>query len=757
LTALGLAVVSLLCGAAVARASTFSVACVGTTGDVTDLKSKITQANSDGGSNTLQLGAGCTYMLTAPDNYWYGPDGLPPIASDITIEGNGATITRSSSAPKFRLFFVAADQANTRTAGYVGPPTQLGVGGRLTLRDLTLSGGVAKGGDSNLGGGGAGMGGAIFSQGDVTIVDSTLTANTAQGGSSGSAAAGDGGGGIGTDAPSDTTNGGGGFGPGPFSGGVGGAGAAGGGGGGAGFVASENGNPASASAAGSGGGQTTGLGGNGASANTPGASGGDGGGGGGGARGMPGGADGGGFGQGGGGHCDLGGGGGGVGGGGGCGSGGGGFGGGGGGPNGGNGGFGGGAGHLGGPGFGGGSYFDVRGGGGAAMGGAIFNMQGTLTINNSTLAANSAIGGNLNDPDPGKGIGGAVFNLNGTVTTSDSTFALNLGTHYAAQIYNLDYDNKPYNAITTLKDTIVAYGLGGATNDVASDQSTDNVTPPTGASAVLHAGEFDLLTSVVLKQEQGQADGSSLLADPMLGPLRNNGGPTETMAPMPGSPAIDAGTAEGLTTDQRGAARPVDFSGVVNAAGGDGSDIGAVELQQACIGQTFPSQACHTLALRLVRNGKGKGKVNGTGIRCPGTCANSYADGTVVTLTATPARGSRFSRWSGACTGSGTCTLAITADQSVTATFSVAPRVLISSRIDRKHRTATFKFRASGATAFRCALVKSPKKKHKLKPRFARCNSPRTYKHLNTGKYTFEVRALLNGVAGPAVARRFSI
>jgi hypothetical protein len=63
----------------------------------------------------------------------------------------------------------------------------------------------------------------------------------------------------------------------------------------------------------------------------------------------------------------------------------------------------------------------------------------------------------------------------------------------------------------------------------------------------------------------------------LLGPLQNNGGPTQTMAPLPGSPAIDAGAstlavdAQGnpLTTDQRGLAR----------VSGAAVDIGAFEIQ----------------------------------------------------------------------------------------------------------------------------------------------------------------------------------
>ena len=51
------------------------------------------------GADVIELAPGCTYTLTAVDNYWYGPNGLPPIASEITIEGNGATIARSATAP----------------------------------------------------------------------------------------------------------------------------------------------------------------------------------------------------------------------------------------------------------------------------------------------------------------------------------------------------------------------------------------------------------------------------------------------------------------------------------------------------------------------------------------------------------------------------------------------------------------------------------------------------------------------------------
>jgi hypothetical protein len=58
--------------------------------------------------------------------------------------------------------------------------------------------------------------------------------------------------------------------------------------------------------------------------------------------------------------------------------------------------------------------------------------------------------------------------------------------------------------------------------------------------------------------------------DPKLGPLADNGGPTLTHLPLPGSPLIDGGQCiVGLTTDQRGVARPQ----------GGACDVGAVEVR----------------------------------------------------------------------------------------------------------------------------------------------------------------------------------
>ena len=63
-----------------------------------------------------------------------------------------------------------------------------------------------------------------------------------------------------------------------------------------------------------------------------------------------------------------------------------------------------------------------------------------------------------------------------------------------------------------------------------------------------------------------------------LGMLQDNGGPTLTMAPVPGSLLIDQGYSAGEAADQRGRPRTYDMPGVPSAALGDGTDIGAVEI-----------------------------------------------------------------------------------------------------------------------------------------------------------------------------------
>jgi hypothetical protein len=148
-----------------------------TTCNASDLITAVNTANGNGQTDTITLTAGCTYTFSAADNYWYGPNALPAIASNITIEGNGAVL-HNTNGTRLRFFYVGANGSSTRTPSYNTPGA-----GTLTLRNLTLTGGRAKGGDScRHGGGGAGMGGAIFNQGALTLESVTVKDNTALGG-----------------------------------------------------------------------------------------------------------------------------------------------------------------------------------------------------------------------------------------------------------------------------------------------------------------------------------------------------------------------------------------------------------------------------------------------------------------------------------------------------------------------------------------------------------------------------------------------
>ena len=84
--------------------------------------------------------------------------------------------------------------------------------------------------------------------------------------------------------------------------------------------------------------------------------------------------------------------------------------------------------------------------------------------------------------------------------------------------------------------------------------------------------------------------------------------------------------------------------------------------------------------LSVSKSGTGSGVVTSdpAGIDCGIDCSAAYASGTSVALTATPAAGSAFVGWSGACTGTGACTVTLTADTAVTATFNLVG--LISRR-----------------------------------------------------------------------------
>src|SRR5205085_2445173 len=161
-------------------------------------------------------------------------------------------------------------------------------------------------------------------------------------------------------------------------------------------------------------------------------------------------------------------------------------GGGGGGPNGGSGGNGGGGGFGGGGGGGGGGAGE---GGGDGGNGGFGGGSGASEPANKASTPSGPGGG-------GGGLGGAIFNQGGTVTVANSilTFA------------------GPSSTLHNYQDTPAATALLNAT----------------GPNIVLG----------LVANHNGTVSGTPFAAvDPLLGPLQNNGGPTPTMALLPGSPA----------------------------------------------------------------------------------------------------------------------------------------------------------------------------------------------------------------------------
>jgi hypothetical protein len=120
-------------------------------GDTAALEQQISIFNQESAPTQIYLSKNCVYAVTAANHRGekVGADGLPDITGNITIMGQGSTITRSADE-RFRLFHVAA-------------------GGSLTLNGLTVSSGTAIGGP----------GGGILDQGNLTLIDTTVTGNTA--------------------------------------------------------------------------------------------------------------------------------------------------------------------------------------------------------------------------------------------------------------------------------------------------------------------------------------------------------------------------------------------------------------------------------------------------------------------------------------------------------------------------------------------------------------------------------------------------
>ncbi len=200
---------------------------------------------------------------------------------------------------------------------------------------------------------------------------------------------------------------------------------------------------------------------------------------------------------------------------------------------------------------------------GGTIGGGIAN-AGTATITNCTISGNSA------------GYGGGLENT-GTATISASTFSRNPAVEGGGGIY----DSGSGRAV--LEDTIVA---GNRSSLVAGDISGNAASAVTGTYNLIGTGGSGAIA--------GGSSGNIVLtslANLGLGYLNNWGGPTATMALLPGSAALGVGIAKsGITTDQRG--QPIAAAPDIGAFQSQGFTINPVPgigPQQATDGTAFAS------------------------------------------------------------------------------------------------------------------------------------------------------------------------
>ena len=222
--------------------------------------------------------------------------------------------------------------------------------------------------------------------------------------------------------------------------------------------------------------------------------------------------------------------------------------------------------------------------------GGIFT-EGLLTITNSTISGNvskSIAGGIMNRPN-------AVLRIRNSTLSGNSALqagALNSDNNGLVFMTNCTVTNNTSQAlgavqITTqtveVRNTIIAGNSGG---DVSGNfiSRGNNIIGVPCVPGIFNCGGF---TNGVDGDQVGTAEAP---LDPRLGPLANNGGPTQTHALLPGSPALDAGNncvldnscspavGQSLTTDQRGAG----FARAADSADADTTatvDVGAFEAQ----------------------------------------------------------------------------------------------------------------------------------------------------------------------------------
>jgi hypothetical protein len=175
-------------------------------------------------------------------------------------------------------------------------------------------------------------------------------------------------------------------------------------------------------------------------------------------------------------------------------------------------------------------------------GGGIYNYNGTLTVSNTTLSGNYAYYDS-----------GGIFNYsNQAVTLTNVTLTANRANHGGGSSHGGGLFVYSGSSVPVLHNTLIAGNFRGATGTTRDDVY----------GALDPGGDYNLIgdgtgMTGLSNGVNGNLVGSAAdPIDPLLGPLQDNGGRTQTMALLPGSPALNAGDPAQLgVADQRGVVR----------------------------------------------------------------------------------------------------------------------------------------------------------------------------------------------------------
>jgi len=279
-----------------------------------------------------------------------------------------------------------------------------------------------------------------------------------------------------------------------------------------------------------------------------------------------------------------------------------------------------------------------------ALGGGIYNVGYAAIVIDSTISGNTAQNG------------GGIYKTGSPLTVINSTISGNFSNVNGAGIYASSGTTGLFN-VTIALNRANADGIGGGTGGGIFNASGSTLNFVNSIIAlnetVIDMSPFDLLDNNECSgtlASQGNnlmflndpahctVNGTVVYADPNLGPLQNNGGPTPTHALLTGSPAIDGGNSGGctdnlgapLTTDQRGAPRPFPVGGHCDLGAFELAPLATLDLDGSNTATKYDALTDGLLAIRYMFGLTGSaltaGALGGTATRTDPAAIKAYLD-----------------------------------------------------------------------------------------------------------------------------------